>query len=267
MANTTWSTTDKTASITLSGGNLTAAATAASGIRAVDRQVTGKFYWEITFNTAGGFFGAGIASVAAALNTLYATPNNALIVYATGGAIWVNNVNIGVAVGALNTAGSLLCCALDANGMFWARNGAAGNWNGNAGANPAIGGGGINVSAVGGSAIPLHPAACFTGTGSITANFGDSAFVGAVPAGFTSGFTAGAVIPTSLVAQSFVRETIGTATGELRVQGLVREVIGAPGVGQNRLLVHGLVREVIGVPGAPPAPGSGLKQYAVTIIT
>src|SRR6187455_1824221 len=48
MANTTWSTTDKTASLTLSGGNLTATASATlQGVRTADRQVTGKFYWEV----------------------------------------------------------------------------------------------------------------------------------------------------------------------------------------------------------------------------
>jgi anti-sigma factor RsiW len=40
----------------------------------------------------------------------------------------------------------------------------------------------------------------------VTANFGDSAFVGAVPAGFTSGFTAGASIPTNTLTTQLAAE-------------------------------------------------------------
>lgn len=69
---------------------------------------------------------------------------------------------------------------------------------------------------------------------------------------------------TDVVVRGLAREVIDTSTGELHVQGLVREVIGAPGVGSNRLIVQGLVREVICV---PSAVGSGPKQYAVTVIT
>jgi len=69
-------------------------------------------------------------------------------------------------------------------------------------------------------------------------------------------------------AGAFTPQTEEFPTGTfstLVAQGLVREVIGAPGVGSNRLIVQGLVREVIGVPGV--AVGSTSKQYAVTVIT
>jgi len=69
---------------------------------------------------------------------------------------------------------------------------------------------------------------------------------------------------TDVVVRDLARETVGASTGELRVRGLVREVVVAPGVGSNRLLVQGLVREVVG---AASAAGVGPKQYAVTIIT
>lgn len=64
---------------------------------------------------------------------------------------------------------------------------------------------------------------------------------------------------TDVVVYGLAREIIEVSTGVLQVQGLVREVIVAPGVGQNRLLVQGLVREVI-VPGTRAA-----RQYAVTV--
>lgn len=40
----------------------------------------------------------------------------------------------------------------------------------------------------------------------VTANFGDTAFTGAVPSGFTSGFTAGASIPTNALATQIAAE-------------------------------------------------------------
>lgn len=66
---------------------------------------------------------------------------------------------------------------------------------------------------------------------------------------------------TDVVVRGLARETISTSTGELRAQGLVREVIGAPGVGSNQLLVQGLVREVF----VPAASAAVARQYAVTV--
>jgi len=70
----------------------------------------------------------------------------------------------------------------------------------------------------------------------------------------------------TLLAHGLVREVVGISEGELRVRGLVREVIGAPGVGSNRLLVQGLVREIVGSSIADTGD-AGPKQYAVTVIT
>src|SRR4051794_35808258 len=64
MANTTWSTTDKTANVSLSGGNLVATSTSSAngGARATDRYVkSGKLYWEFTINTANAV-GVGVGS-------------------------------------------------------------------------------------------------------------------------------------------------------------------------------------------------------------
>jgi len=70
---------------------------------------------------------------------------------------------------------------------------------------------------------------------------------------------------TDVVGRGLVRETIGAGEGELRVRGLVREVVGAPGIGGNQLIVSGLVREAVVVPGIV-AP-TGARQYAVTVIS
>ena len=210
MANTSWSTTDKSANITLSGSNLTATSSSAgTAVRAADRQLTGKFYWEVKLNSSSTLYGAGCANLNAPLSTMYSFPVGAAIVYTTG-LIFVNNVNTGITLGSLSAGNVILCLALDmTNALFWARSGAAGNWNANASANPATGTLGINIAALGGNAIPLYPAACFGAGNNCTANFGDTAFTGTPPSGFTSGFTAGASITTSaVVTQTAVEEWV-----------------------------------------------------------
>jgi hypothetical protein len=201
MANTTWSTTDKFAGITLSGGNLTAAAPSGStnGVRSVDRLVTGKYYWEIIATTfAGSFSGFGIARQAVALNTSYAALGLAGVAQA-GGAITVDGGTNLASLGTI-TSGSLVCFAVDlTNQLLWIRLGAAGNWNNSGAANPATGIGGFAISGYG-QGIPVYAHFVSTSTTQITANFGDTAFTGAVPSGFTSGFTAGVTSPTNALA-------------------------------------------------------------------
>jgi hypothetical protein len=94
----------------------------------------------------------------------------------------------------------VVCIAFDVGArLAWFRKGAAGNWNGSASANPAIGAGGVACTL--GDGIPLYPAVSFGGTGNVaTANFGDTAFTGTVPSGFTSGFTSGTTSPTNAIA-------------------------------------------------------------------
>jgi hypothetical protein len=191
MANTTWSTTDKSASVTISGGNLIATATAgAQGGRAADRLLTGKFYWEITLGTwSGGNSSVGCGNLGMLFGV--AQPLNALAMNKAGN-IYINGLGSTFGLGA-TVAGNVICIALDlTNQLAWMRLGAAGNWNGVAAHNPATSAGGIDISTISGGAIPLYPMYQFAGlTDSVTANFGNTAFAGAVPAGFTSGFTAG----------------------------------------------------------------------------
>jgi hypothetical protein len=85
------------------------------------------------------------------------------------------------------TSGTVICIAIDVpNKLMWWRLGAAGNWNNVSGRNPATG--------VGGAGIPnistAFPSISFGGADTIIANFGGSAFTGAVPSGFTAGFPA-----------------------------------------------------------------------------
>jgi hypothetical protein len=207
MANTAWNSADQTG-ITLSGSNLIATANIGTGaaVRAIDKQITGKFYWETTNNVGtANPTGAGIANLRA---SPIANLGNASLTSSTGFCIYYHNNTVyrngtqlaGIKPGAV-TNGSVICHALDAaNQLYWVRLGAAGNWNGSAGNNPATGVGGLDVSSVGGGGIPLYPVVSAGATNDQwTANFGDSTFTGAVPSGFTAGFTTGASIPLNVV--------------------------------------------------------------------
>jgi len=207
---TTWSLSDKSATVTITGSDLIATAPGPSGVRAVDRQIAGKFYWEANFPTgSANSLGVGIANVGASFATLYSLADGAFIAYATTGAVWLNGASAGFTLGAFSP-GEIVGMALDmTSGLVWVRRGAAGNWNNNAANNPATGVGGINFRSIGDAgAIPLYPAAAFgTGGGQIAANFGAAAFSGAVPSGYTSGFPSGAVIPVNTIATQLAADT------------------------------------------------------------
>jgi hypothetical protein len=225
MANTTWNPSDKAAGITLSGGNLVA--TWASGIigalRAIDKQITGKFYWEVTYNTANSVSsGVGVASSTSLLSAAFNTANVGTAGLNRGGAIWVDGVSVSTAIGAWSS-GAVICHAVDAGArLMWLRLGAAGNWNGVTAANPATGVGGISINVGGG--IPLYPSGNVAASGDqFIANFGDTAFTGTVPSGFTSGFTAGASIPTNALASQISAEHWLTTSPQAQVTQIAAE--------------------------------------------
>jgi hypothetical protein len=192
MANTTWSATDKSANVTLSGGNLVALNSngANSGGRAAWSWTTGKYYWEVICNVIGGSgsSGIGVANTSAAVNFISSGYAGACALQKLGSVILNNSASV-TGVGALSN-GSIVCVALALdNRRVWFRRNAAGNWNANASYNPATNVGGIDFSVIGGSGVAIFP--CYGTDGNLdqyTANFGDSAFTGAVPSGFTSGF-------------------------------------------------------------------------------
>jgi len=197
MANTSWNGSDKTANITLTGSSLIATATSSStgGVRAADKQQTGKFYWECTLTTISGVSsGVGVGGSGASLTANALSTTIDCLMATNSGTIYVNTVSSGVTLGA-RASGDVICIALDltttGSGLIWFRVGAAGNWNANAGNNPATGVGGIVCGF--GPAIAAYPMWISNANSTVcTANFGDTAFTGAVPSGFTSGFTSGA---------------------------------------------------------------------------
>jgi hypothetical protein len=228
MANTTWNPSDKSANVTLSGGNLVATGgTGTSSVRAIDKQITGKFYWECTCNTvANALTGVGVHSPGFVFtNGGYSTGGffGTCGVIQSGGTIYRDGISTGIALGAL-AAGNVVCISLDTTSrLVWFRVGAAGNWNASASANPATASGGIAFTSLGGG-IPIHPSAVLgPGSDQVTANFGDSAFTGAVPSGFTSGFTAGATIGTNELLTQLALEEWGSGTPTLQLTQVALE--------------------------------------------
>jgi Collagen triple helix repeat (20 copies) len=215
---TTWSTSDLI-SVALSGGNLVATVIGGGGgVRTFDAHNSGKYYFEITYttvNTNSLSCGIGLAST-----NLTALGAGAANVARTTGLIIVNGVGSGSSIGVI-TPGSVVGIAVDLTAqLIWFRLGASGNWNGSGTANPATGAGGVSISAI--SSGLLYPLMTGASGDAVTANFGASAFSGAVPLGFANGWSS-----------PYLPLAGGTMTGPLAVpQG-----ISAPQVmGDNRLI-------------------------------
>jgi hypothetical protein len=182
---TTWNPADLS-SVSLDPTKLIATATALNaGVRGTVSSGVGKYYCEYTMTVwSSSTTTAGIGLVSAALNSSWVGS----VVVSKVGVIWVNGVSTGIDCGS-PVQGDTLCIAFDAvNGLFWARINAGGQWNAGGAANPATGVGGINIAAISGPQYPIG--LLFSSGDKITANFGASAFVGAVPSGFTAGWSA-----------------------------------------------------------------------------
>lgn len=188
MANTTWNPADLS-NVTLTGSNLIATVgTGLGGVRSVASLSSGKYYWENTWTAVNtNNISSGIALVIASL--LPPTTGSAKVARLNG-RISINNVDQGagssISGGSAVPNGSVICFAVDFTAqVIWIRQGAAGSWNGSGTANPATATGGLSIASIAGAQF-----AFMTGqtADKITANFGDTAFTGALPAGFTSGF-------------------------------------------------------------------------------
>lgn len=201
---TTWNPSDKYTTVLLSNGNLTATAgsgTVYGAVRSIASVSSGKYYWENTLVnvplTNQNYTYVGIADSIASLHSTGGAPiTEAVILEASNGVVYNNNTNAGVTLGTLNS-GQVICMALDMTaGRIWFRIGASGQWNGNPTYSPG-GTGGVDITGFLNSGNPAYAyAGVFNGgssPGVTTANFGATAFVGAVPPGFTAGF--GSVAP------------------------------------------------------------------------
>ena len=193
----TWDPATVTA-VTLSGGNLVATNTGTTSanqgvmVAAASAKTTGKYYFEVTVTTRLNGIGAciGLCTTASTYSAFANDGTAGVMVNLATGTLYLNGGS-GSALAPTPSTGSVIGLAIDLdNRKSWMRLAPSGNWNNSGTANPATNVGGYTI--VAGSMVPV---VTFGGAGGTannvdTANFGASAFTGAVPSGFTAGWTA-----------------------------------------------------------------------------
>jgi hypothetical protein len=190
LAHATWNPSDKTSSVTLSGGSLTATlVNGTQGVRSTKAMTSGKAYFEISASTWAGAGSppVGIANTTAALSSMSSSGSVGAATVIPAGNIYVNGSVTGVSIGA-RADGDVIGIAADlTNSLIWFRVAPAGNWNGNATYAPGVAGG-VSFSAITGATICPVAAVQLSIQCVFTGNFGDSAFSGTVPSGYTAGW-------------------------------------------------------------------------------
>jgi hypothetical protein len=195
VATATWEAAS-VAAVTLSGGNLVATNTGTSAteqgakVASAGGKASGKYYFEVTVTNraGGGNVGIGVGTYA---STYSGMGQSGGVVgtewYTSSGNVWSSGSNLGAAI---SWVGGIVCgLAIDLdNRKFWIRNAPSGDWDGTPSHNPATNTGGYTIPA--GTMVPY---VTFGGTSGVagnvfTANFGASAFVGAVPSSYTAGW-------------------------------------------------------------------------------
>lgn len=203
---TTWNAVDKSAGITLSNGNNTAAFSGATpkAVRSTTSKTTGKWYFEVTVSTLSADTAVGLANAAWPLNYFQqlggAGESDSIgcypgfppqSIYTQG-----NQLSLGTTFG---TSGHVVSVAVDlTNKRAWfstTQMRAEGhNWNNNTTDNPAIGTGGIDLSVLNSGAYFI--ALCDdVGTLVGVLNSGATTFVWPLPTGFATWDTVAALPP------------------------------------------------------------------------
>ena len=181
--------------VTLSGGNLVATNTGTTSadqgarVATVNAKTSGKYYFEVTFTAGvlGNNIGIGIDTTASTYTGMGSGGTTGIELYKTN-TVWSNGSNVATFSGGTWVVSQVAGFAVDLdNRRFWVST-PSGVWNDNVANNPATNVGGLTIPA--GTMVPF---VTFGGAGGaannkLTVNFGASAFVRAVPAGFTSGW-------------------------------------------------------------------------------
>lgn len=181
---TTWNPSDKAASIVLSNGNLTAAATGGSEqqlVRSTASHSTGKVYFECqAVNTSDNAIVGFADSSEITLQSPGGGPHSAGWVSSIG--IVVNSTTL---VSGTYPVNSIIGVAIDIpNKLFWMRIAPVGLWNLSGTADPATGVGGLSIPSLTGN---VFIASGGRNSGATTINAGDNgAFSGAIPVGFSA---------------------------------------------------------------------------------
>jgi hypothetical protein len=180
----TWNPSDKSASVTLSGGNLIATWNGSGGgARSTTSKAGGKIYFEAQFTTINASTWVGLANATSVLTI----SNSVNVVFSQldGSAVQGNGTTLGQNGGFLN-AGQWGSFAIDLTAArFWYRpNG--GLWNNNASNNPATGVGGYSISYLVGPFFVYCGATAGSAGNAVTLNVGGSSFAFAAPSGFNA---------------------------------------------------------------------------------
>jgi hypothetical protein len=188
-------------SVTLSGGNLVATNTGTTSadqgakVAAANGKASGKHYFEMIWTTdaGGGNTGFGVGTTASTYTAMGGNATTGDMLFRSGTVY--SNGSVAGGYFATRTSGQTMGVAVDLdNRKIWFRNTPSGNWNGTinagAGGDPVAGTFGVTIPA--GTIVPFLT---FGGTSGVannilTANFGATAFLGAVPSGFTAGWLA-----------------------------------------------------------------------------
>jgi hypothetical protein len=175
----TWNPTDKEASITLSNGDLTASATSSQiAVRATTGETSGHWYWEVTADSVNGssYASVGVLTMTGSLDFGLGNSVAPGAGYGASGSFTSSNGNS--ASGCGFTSGSVVGVALDLSSrvIYFSVNGV---WQG--GGDPDAGTGGLPL---GSGSDALYPAISMGYGDVLTANFGQSAFAHAPPAGY-----------------------------------------------------------------------------------
>lgn len=189
----TWNPADVT-HVTLSGGNLLAtydASNARGGVRASISKSAGKWYYELQYAFSGASNeGGGWASASKNFATTFLGGDTLSAGAYRDGSVYFNGGSLTSWIATPATSDWVAICLDLDNNKIWVKNlTQAGGWNnGSIGTqDPGNNIGGGSVSTLTGT--PWLPAVAFdaigTGTYSFLANFGATAFQGAVPTNFT----------------------------------------------------------------------------------
>lgn len=177
----TWNPADKTANAVLSNANLTLGANASSdqGGRATLGRSTGKYYFEDTIGTLGGFAAIGISDALTNLASIFFGATSQAWAYWSNARVYNNGAFVAAPA---FTTGDVLSVAVDLTGnkIWFARNGTYVSGNPSTGTSPSY--------------SNLTPGTTYFPTGGTedtsttvnTANFGATAFSFAIPTGFTA---------------------------------------------------------------------------------
>ncbi len=186
---TTWDPLKKNAQVVLNGTKLVASHPAVATwatVLAVAGATTGKKYWEYIIAEPNAQAFAGMANTTADLtaNIGAAAPGADSLGVGPDGKVNVNAITLTTVH--ITSNGDTVALAVDIGAkLFWHKNlTAGGGWN-NTGADPGAGTGGIDISSI--NAGPYFAAGTVSNTAgadTMTANFGGSAYAGAVPSGF-----------------------------------------------------------------------------------